>query len=127
MSLSNYSAAQFELRWMRMSLASLASVRPRALARFACGVLLLLAQGSACADSLFDVNAGGWYDTNLTRARHREDYRGDAAFSTLLSAGRVIVPTGSDTVVFSGTLLAEAFQRYSPLDHVELGGSIAYK
>src|SRR3954447_5040906 len=127
MSLSNYSAAQFELRWTTMTLASLAWRPRQALARLACGVLLLIALGGARADSLFDVNAGGWYDTNLTRARHREDYRADAALSTLLSAGRVIVPTGSDTVVFSGNMLAESFQRYSPLDHVELGGSIAYK
>jgi len=99
----------------------------RAYVHLACHGLLLLACGCASAETLVDVDAGASYQDNLTRARHREDFRGDAALSVFASAGRIIVPDGMDTVVLSGYAHTEAFQRYRELDHLELGTSVSYK
>jgi hypothetical protein len=99
----------------------------RACVHLACRGLLLLACGCATAETLFDVDAGASYQDNLTRARHREDFRGDAALSVFASAGRIIVPNGMDTLVLSGYAQSEAFGRYRELDRLELGTSLSYK
>lgn len=94
-----------------------------------CGcALLLLAPGAAAEpDSLLDVEAGGLYDSNLTRAQMPADIRADGAATLAASAGWFIAPSGNDGLTATLDARGEAYYRFHGLDLIGLGGTLAYR
>ncbi len=86
---------------------------------------------SAAADDargqwLLYADAGAYGDSNVSRASGA-DVRGDAALALVASVGRFFAPTGSDGVTLSLDANAEGYDRYRGLDHVALGGTVAWR
>jgi hypothetical protein len=104
--------------------------RDAARARAAAGLLLsmlLCAARPAFAEWFYDVDAGGLYDDNLTRAQQAADVRGDGAATLAASAGWYYAPSGTDGITLSLEANSEAYARFHGLNLISVGGSAGYR
>jgi hypothetical protein len=106
--------------------------RPRdaARARAAASLLLsmlLCAAEPACAEWFYDVEAGGLYDDNLTRAQQAADVRADGAATLAATAGWFHAPSGTDGITLSLEANSEAYARFHGLNLISFGGSAGYR
>src|SRR5215471_10977080 len=93
-----------------------------------CALLFLAAPGAAvAADSLLDVDAGVFYDSNLTRAQAPADIRADGAAALAASAGWFFAPSGNDGLTATLDARGEAYYRFHGLNLIGLGGTLAYR
>ena len=98
--------------------------------RAAAGLLLsmlLCAAGSAHAEWFYDVQAGGLYDDNLTRAQRAADVRADGAATLAAAAGWFYAPSGTDGITLSLEANSEAYARFTGLNLIAVGGSAGYR
>jgi hypothetical protein len=89
--------------------------------------MLLCAAGPAYAEWFYEVEAGGLYDDNLTRAQQAADVRGDGAATLAATAGWYYAPSGSDGVTLSLEANSEAYARFHGLNLISVGGSAGYR
>lgn len=89
--------------------------------------VLLCAAGPAYAEWFYDVDAGGLYDDNLTRAQQAADVRGDGAATLAASAGWYHAPSGTDGITLSLEANGEAYARFHGLNMISVGGSAGYR
>jgi hypothetical protein len=90
-------------------------------------MLLLCAAGPARAEWFYDVQAGGMYDDNLTRAQKAADVRGDGAATLAAAAGWFVAPTGADGITLSVEANSEVYGRFHGLDLVSIGAGAGYR
>jgi hypothetical protein len=101
--------------------------------RFTCTCILayaLLQSGpsvAAEAEWLLDVDAGGFYDSNLTRAQNQPDIRADGAATLAASAGSFFALSGNDGLTPTIDARGEAYHRFHGLNVVGIGGSAVYR
>jgi hypothetical protein len=98
---------------------------PRSLAL--AGLLLSAIAMPVHAEWLIDIDAGAFYDDNLTRAQDRVDIRADGAATIAVAARSLIALGGFDTVSWGVDGHAEAFNRYHGLDSVAIGAAAVYR
>ena len=99
----------------------------RAAARLWLSVMLVCAAAPARADWFYDVEAGGLYDDNLTRAQQAADVRGDGAATLAAGAGWFYAPSGADGITLSLQANSEAYARFHGLNLLSIGGTAAYR
>ena len=99
----------------------------RAAARLWLSVMLLCAAGPARAEWFYDVDAGGLYDDNLTRAQKAADVRADGAATLAASAGWFYAPSGADGIALSLQANSEAYARFHGLNLISIGGIATYR
>jgi len=88
---------------------------------FTATTLVLSHSGNACAEWLQDVDAGIFYDSNLSRAPTPPDERADTALDVSAALGRLFAPTSNDLLAVTAFARADWYQRYTGLDVVALG------
>jgi Outer membrane protein beta-barrel domain len=106
------------------------SVRwPRALEAvgIALGLVSVLLCAPAHADWEVNASVGAFYGDNLTRAQDAVDKRAAGAGVVNVNATNFIPFTGSDSVTFTVNGRGEAFDRYSGLSNMVVGGAAAYR
>ena len=96
-------------------------------AAIALGLVSTLLCVPARADWEFGASAGAFYDDNLTRAQDAVDKRAAGAGVVNVNATNFVPFTGSDAVTFTVNGRGEAFDRYSGLSNVVIGGAAAYR
>ena len=96
-------------------------------AGFALGLASTLLCAPARADWEFGASAGAFYDDNLTRAQDAVDKRAAGAGVVNVNATNFIPLTGSDGVTFIVDGRGEAFDRFSGLSNLVVGGAAAYR
>ncbi len=96
-------------------------------AAIALGLVAVLLCAPARADWEVSASAGGFYDDNLTRAQDAVDKRAAGAGVVNVNATNFIPLTGSDAVTFTVNGRVEAFDRFSGLSNVVVGGAVAYR
>jgi hypothetical protein len=89
--------------------------------------MLLCAAGPAYAEWFYDVDAGGLYDDNLTRAQQAADVRGDGAATLAAAAGWYHAPSGTDGITLSLEANSEAYARFHGLNLISIGGGAGYR
>src|SRR5215831_7731632 len=92
-----------------------------------CALLLLAPSSVAAPDTLLDVEAGAFYDSNLTRAQMSADIRADGAATLAASAGWFFAPSGNDGLTATLDARGEAYYRFHGLDLIGVGGTLAYR
>jgi hypothetical protein len=90
-------------------------------------VLLCFGPTAAEAEWLLDVEAGAFYDSNLTRAQAQADIRADGAATIAVAAGSFFAPTGNDAFTTTLDARADAYHRFHGLNLIGLGGSAIYR
>jgi hypothetical protein len=73
------------------------------------------------------ASVGAFYDDNLTRAQDAVDKRAAGAGVVNVSATNFIPLTGNDGVTLTAIGRGEAFDRYSGLSNLVIGGAAAYR
>lgn len=101
--------------------------RALAFAATAAGLVSALFCASARADWEFSASAGAFYDDNLTRAQDTVDKRAAGAGVVNVNATNFVPFTGSDSMTFTVNGRGEAFDRYSGLSNLVIGGAVAYR
>ena len=96
-------------------------------AAMALGAVSALICAPARADWEVGASAGAFYDNNLTRAQEAVDKRAAGAGVVNVNATNFVPLTGSDGVTFTIFGRVEAFDRYSGLSNVVVGGAVAYR
>jgi len=96
-------------------------------AAIALGLVSELLCGSARADWEVGASAGAFYDDNLTRAQDAVDKRAAGAAVVNVNATNFVPFAGSDAVTYTVNGRVEAFDRYSGLSNVVVGGAVAYR
>jgi len=91
------------------------------------GLALGVLGAPAHAEWEIGATAGAFYDDNLTRAQDSVDKRAAGAGTACLNGTNFISLTGSDAVTFTVNGRGEAFERYSGLSNVVIGGTAAYR
>jgi hypothetical protein len=81
----------------------------------------------AAAEWLFDVDAGAFYDSNLSRAQKSSDVRADAAAALAASAANFFALTGNDSLTLSIDGRAEAYHRFHGLDSLGAGATADFR
>jgi hypothetical protein len=93
----------------------------------ACALLLSGPSAAAEAESLLDVDAGGFYDSNLTRAQNQPDIRADGAATLAASVGSFFALSGNDRLTSTLDARGEAYHRFHGLNVIGIGGSAVYR
>jgi hypothetical protein len=81
----------------------------------------------AWAESIFGLEAGAFYDSNLTNAQVAQDVRGDLAFAATFYAGHFIPLDGGDSVTMTFDASSEVFNRFSGLNNLSLGATLSFR
>lgn len=94
----------------------------------AAGAAFLLGSSAPeAAESLFDVDAGTFYDSNLSRAQNAADVRADAAAMLEGSLASFIALSGNDGLTLSLDGRGEAYHRFHGLNLLSAGVSADYR
>ena len=96
-------------------------------ARLVCALLLSGPGLAAGGEWLLDVDAGGFYDSNLTRAQPQADIRADGAATIAASAGSFFALSGNDGLTATLDARGEAYHRFHGLNLIGIGGSAIYR
>ena len=87
--------------------------------------------GAACradaGDLFYGVEAGLFYDNNISRAQPGADVVGDSGLSADATLGATYPIGEHDTLSLSANLRAAQFQRFHGLDVAALGGTLSYR
>jgi hypothetical protein len=87
--------------------------------------------GAACradaGDLFYGVEAGLFYDNNVSRAQTGADVVGDSGLSADATFGAAYPIGEHDTLSLSANLRAAQFQRFHGLDVAALGGTLSYR
>jgi len=81
----------------------------------------------ATAEWLFDVDAGGFYDSNLSNAQNQADIRDDFAAAVAGSIANFYALTGNDGLTLSIDAAGEAYHRFHGLNLLGIGASADYR
>jgi hypothetical protein len=89
--------------------------------------LALASGGTARAAWQFDVDAGLFYDSNLTRAYEPADIRADGAFTLNATAGWFSALSGADGLTLAADARSEIYHRFHGLNFIGIGGGATYR
>jgi hypothetical protein len=90
-------------------------------------VFFLGSSAPAAAEWLFDVDAGMFYDSNLSQAQNAADVRADAAATLTGSVASFIALSGDDALTLSLNGQGEAYHRFHGLNFLGAGLSADYR
>ena len=99
----------------------------RALGVLLVPALLLGHARLAGAAWIADVETGVVYEDNLSFASMERDIKGAAALTTSVSAGVATYLSDRNVVSLTGDVVGDLYERYSGLDHVNLGTTAAFR
>lgn len=88
---------------------------------------LLASSGAARAAWQLDVDAGFFYDSNLTRAYAPADIRADGAFTLDATAGWFSALSGADGLTLSADARSEVYHRFHGLNFIGIGATANYR
>ena len=89
--------------------------------------LPLVVAPPAVAEAIYGVDAGAFYDSNLTQAQNAPDVRADGAAALSAFAGSFIAPSGEDAFTLSVDARGEAYHRFHGLNLLGAGASAEYR
>jgi hypothetical protein len=90
-------------------------------------MLCIGAISPARAEWLFDVDAGGFYDSNLSNAQNQPDIRADFAAALAGSIANFYALTGNDGLTLSIDAAGEAYHRFRGLNLLGVGVGADYR
>jgi hypothetical protein len=82
---------------------------------------------AAHAEWLFDVDAGGRYDSNVNRAQQQPDVRADGSAALFASATSFVALTGADGLTAGASASTETWHRFHGLNLVSVGLGASYR